>query len=89
MVFAGEAVKYGVCQSQCLQIQPNCSAWCKRIGYPDGGECVQPRFIDCCCWEIYTTAWQREWNGNNRQIVVATIAYVMYCRIGHRNSEIK
>ncbi|KAK3120626.1 hypothetical protein QOZ80_9AG0691140 [Eleusine coracana subsp. coracana] len=48
----GEAVKYGMCQSQCLEIQPNCDAWCKRIGYPKGGECIHPRYIDCCCWEI-------------------------------------
>ncbi|KAL6654569.1 hypothetical protein ACP70R_008034 [Stipagrostis hirtigluma subsp. patula] len=48
----GEAVKYGMCQSECLNIKPNCNAWCKRIGYPKGGECIEPHNIDCCCWEI-------------------------------------
>ncbi|KAG2559012.1 hypothetical protein PVAP13_8NG293884 [Panicum virgatum] len=48
----GEAVKYGMCQPQCLEIQPDCNAWCKRIGYPKGGECVEPHNIDCCCWEV-------------------------------------
>ena len=41
MVLAGEAVKYGMCQTQCLQIQPVCNAWCKRIGYLKGGECIE------------------------------------------------
>ena len=52
MVLAGEAVKYGMCQTQCWQIQPVCNAWCKRIGYLKGGECIEPHNIDCCCWEI-------------------------------------
>ena len=49
---AGKAVKYGMCQAQCMEIQSNCDAWCKRIGYPKGGECIEPRNIDCCCWLI-------------------------------------
>lgn len=53
MGFAGTtAVKYGMCQTQCLEIQPNCDAWCKRIGYPKGGECIAPNYHNCCCWLV-------------------------------------
>ncbi|XP_008677918.1 uncharacterized protein [Zea mays] len=46
------AVKYGMCQTQCQEIQPNCDAWCKRIGYPKGGECIAPHYHNCCCWLV-------------------------------------
>ncbi|KAK3120627.1 hypothetical protein QOZ80_9AG0691150 [Eleusine coracana subsp. coracana] len=49
---SADAVKYGMCQSECMNIKPNCSAWCKRIGYPKGGECIYPHYNHCCCWEI-------------------------------------
>lgn len=53
MGFAGTtAVKYGMCQTQCQEIQPNCDAWCKRIGYPKGGECIAPHYHNCCCWLV-------------------------------------
>ncbi|KAL6908077.1 hypothetical protein ACP4OV_002247 [Aristida adscensionis] len=61
-VSTGEAApKYGMCQSECMNIKPNCNAWCKRIGYPNGGECIEPHLVDCCCWEVPPS--DEKWNG--------------------------
>ncbi|KAJ1276602.1 hypothetical protein BS78_05G227300 [Paspalum vaginatum] len=48
----GEAVKYGLCRGQCMDVEPNCSAWCHQIGYRKGGECIAPHYYECCCWEV-------------------------------------